>query len=355
MVSLLEQIKTHGAPLIDTTAAGDDLPVTFVWQGVGTPPLLAGDFTNWGHSPLPLEEREPGVWARTVALPRDAYIEYAFLQPGDIEERLPDPFNPRVIWNGVDSVNHVLHMPDFSLTELVHLQPGVTRGKITKHNIETDNLLVSSRRDLLLYQPPVEQAVPLVVVWDGTDYASRASLPTIVNNLIAAKHIRPVALAMIANGREGRTSEYFCNEATLSFLTEILIPFAQKHLNLIDPKDEPGAYGVLGASMGGMMALWTGLRLPNIFGKVISQSGAFFWDDRTDFLMDSYITHMPTCPINIWQDVGRIEWLLEGNRKMYALLTSKGYQVTYREFSGGHNYTMWSDNVWRGLEAVYGI
>jgi enterochelin esterase-like enzyme len=354
MATLLEQLKTQGAPLIDTTATGDDIPVTFVWEGAGMPPVLAGDFTNWGHSPLTLEERESGVWARTVSLPRDAYLEYAFLVPGDVEERLPDPYNPHVIWNGVDAVNHILHMPDFKLTDLVRRQSGVARGKLMRHSIEAHGLLASAHRDLLLYQPPVEHAVPLVVVWDGTDYASRASLPAIVDNLIAAKRIQPVALAMLANGKEGRTSEYFCNEATLVFLTEVLIPFAKERLKLVDPKDEPGSYGVLGASMGGMMALWTGLRLPSIFGKVVSQSGAFFGDDRTDFLMDSYITHIPTRPITIWQDVGRIEWLLEGNRKMHALLTSKGYNVTYREFSGGHNYTMWSDNVWRGLEAVYG-
>lgn len=355
MTTLLEQVKARGAPLIEARDAGEEVAVTFVWQGEGMPPMLAGDFTHWGHSPLPLEEREPGVWARTVSLPRDAYIEYAFVQPGAVEERLPDPYNPRVIWNGLDAVNHQLYMPDCKLTDLVRRRGGVARGAITRHSIEAGSLLVSAHRDLLLYQPEVETPVPLVVVWDGMDYASRAHLPAIVDNLIAAKRIRPIALAMIANGREGRTSEYFCNEATLVFLTEVLFPFLKTRLNLIDPKDEPGAYGVLGASMGGMMALWTGLRLPHIFGRVISQSGAFFGDDRTDFLLDSYITHTPTRPITIWQDVGRLEWLLEGNRKIHALLTAKGYPVTYREFSGGHNYTMWADNVWRGLEAVYGM
>jgi enterochelin esterase-like enzyme len=39
---------------------------------------------------------------------------------------------------------------------------------------------------------------------------------------------------------------------------------------------------------------------------------------------------------------------------MHTLLKSKGYDVTYREFSGGHNQSMWADNTWRALEAMYG-
>jgi enterochelin esterase-like enzyme len=58
-------------------------------------------------------------------------------------------------------------------------------------------------------------------------------------------------------------------------------------------------------------------------------------------------------PLRIWQDVGRYEWLLEANRQMHARLLACGYPVAYREFPAGHNYTAWSDSVWRGLEHVF--
>jgi enterochelin esterase family protein len=45
--------------------------------------------------------------------------------------------------------------------------------------------------------------------------------------------------------------------------------------------------------------------------------------------------------------------LLEDNRRMVALLDKRQYNVTYREFSAGHNYTAWRDDVWRGLEAMF--
>jgi enterochelin esterase family protein len=54
-------------------------------------------------------------------------------------------------------------------------------------------------------------------------------------------------------------------------------------------------------------------------------------------------------------DVGRLEGLLEDNRRMQPILREHGYDVTYREYNGAHNYTAWRDDVWRGLEVMFGI
>jgi enterochelin esterase family protein len=245
-------------------------------------------------------------------------------------------------------------MPDYAPNPLKIRQPGVPRGTVTRYFIEAGNLLATPHRRLHLYEPPVDDPVPLVVVWDGGDYLSRARLNITVDNLIAQGRIRPLALAFLDNGQQARMSEYFCSDATLAFLLEHLLPFASKHLNLLDIAKHPASYGVMGASMGGLMSLYTALRLPDIFGHVISESGAFFTDPRTVMLIDLLVESLPVKPLKIWQDVGTIEWLLEGNRAMHERLTRKGYRVTYHEYNGGHNYTMWSDIVWRGLEAVFG-
>ena len=120
----------------------------------------------------------------------------------------------------------------------------------------------------------------------------------------------------------------------------------------MDIKEHPGAYGVLGASLGGTMAFYTGLRMPEVFGKVISQSGAFMIESR-DFAVVDLVRHRQSRDINIWMDVGQLDELLEDNRLMHHLLNEKGYEVIYREYSGGHNYTAWRDDVWRGLEAMF--
>jgi enterochelin esterase family protein len=104
--------------------------------------------------------------------------------------------------------------------------------------------------------------------------------------------------------------------------------------------------------MGGLMALYTGLRLPHIFGKVLSQSGAFFVPELHSVIPD-LVRSLPRTTIQVWMDVGKFDFLLAGNREMYALLQERMYVVSYREYSGGHNYTAWRDDVWRGLEKFF--
>ena len=92
--------------------------------------------------------------------------------------------------------------------------------------------------------------------------------------------------------------------------------------------------------------------MPEIFGNVISQSGAFMVENL-DFAAVDLVRHGHAPGVKVWMDVGRLDELLKDNRRMHALLKEKGYQVTYREFSGGHNYTAWRDDLWRGLEAMF--
>jgi enterochelin esterase family protein len=347
---LLIKARAQGTPLIEGDTA------TFVWHGKVAPKLI-GDFTDWEDgAPVNLTRLSPKIWIHQLQLPADAYIEYAFIEG---EERLVDPFNPRRVSNGMGKRNHWFGMPGYAATPLAWRRREAPRGQVTRHLIETGGLLARRTRSLYLYQPPVDGPAPLLVVWDGRDYLQRGRLACMVDNLIAAGRIRPVALAMIENGRQARMLEYACSESTIGFLVANLLPFARAHLNLLDPADQPGAYGVLGASMGGLMALYTGLRLPHIFGRVLSQSGAFSFD-AYDLVVYDLARCGPACggeqrALNIWMDVGRYEWLLDTNRRMVELLRSKGYPVAYHEYHAGHNYPAWRDDVWRGLEHLFGV
>jgi enterochelin esterase family protein len=102
------------------------------------------------------------------------------------------------------------------------------------------------------------------------------------------------------------------------------------------------------------MALYSGLRLPTIFGKVISQSGAFGFDmEGSESVIYDLVRGYEQRPTKIWMDVGRYEWLLTANRKMHGLLDAQGYAPIYREYSGGHNYTSWRNEVVLALEAMF--
>jgi enterochelin esterase-like enzyme len=348
--TLLERAEREGTPLIDGET------VTFVWRGPHAPRLI-GDFNNWGWGtgqPIELTQAAPEVWTHTVTLPHDAYIEYTYL---DGDHRPRDPYNPRLVDNGLGKWNQFFRMPASAPTPLIHAKGGTPRGKVTRHSVPGDHLVVDGKRDVWLYQPLTSEPAPLLVVFDGQDYRRRARLITMVDNLIAQGRIRPLALALVAHGGQARIAEYQCNDNTIAFLLRHVLPLARAALNLVDIDACPGAYGVLGASMGGLMALYTGLRLPQVFGQVLSQSGAF-GNPNPQFdpaaALFKLIRQEDVQPVHIWMDVGQFEWLVTVNRQTRDLLQAKGYAVTYREYPGEHNYTSWRDDLWRGLEALFG-
>ena len=352
---LLSRLRRQGSPLIDGNQ------VTLYWQGDGAP-LLLDDLHGWEDEDAQPLQRLPAaravprgekpLWSLTFTLPRNAYLEYHFRDAGT-GEPLPDPFNPRTVNNGVGGRNLFFYMPDAGPTPLTQRRADVAHGSLMRFMADTWLLAEGGEREVHLYRPPVRERVPLLVVYDGTDYLQRARLANIVDNLIAEGRIRPLAMALLQNGGRRRGAEYACSDATLAWLDRVILPLAQEHLNLLSRRRNPGAYGVLGASFGGLMAMYTGLRMPDVFGRILCQSGTFDFDGR-DFAAVDLIRHAQARDrLKIWMDSGHLDFLLEDSRRIQLLLKSGGYDVIYRESGGGHNYTSWRDDLWRGLESLF--
>lgn len=342
-----------GTPLIEGNTA------TFVWYG-DQPPLLRGDFNNWSESNTPTwtphrpaeegENAQMTVWTCSLRFPEDAYIEYCL---GPDSNRQSDPFNKRTTPNGMGATNHYFYMPAARPTPLTRKRRNVLQGSIIRQRLPTAGLLTGSRRRVYLYRPASVGPLPLLVVLDGNDYLRRARLANILDNLIHQNRIQPLAAAFVANaGRHHRLVEYAGNESTLLWLQQHLLPWAGEQLSLLDAGEHPGAHGILGASLGGLMALYAGLRLPHIFGRILSQSGAFRLGEQETVVMQLVQAGVPLPP-HIWLDVGRYERLREVNRQLAALLRERGASFGYHEFNAGHNYPAWRDNLWRGLQALF--
>ena len=343
MASPLRRAQQDGTPLIDGQAA------TFVFQGA-EPPVLRGDFNGWDPEQAPeWQPDENDVWTIQLSLAEDAYIEYTF---GTDEARVVDPFNPRRVSNGMGKYNNYFYMPKGGPTSFAAFRRAAPHGTVTRFDVPTHMLVAGRQRQVYLYQPPAGEPVPLVLVYDGPDYYRRANLATVVDNLIAQKRIQPIALAMMDNGRDARTSEYGSSEGTMVWLQEVVLPLASEHLSLVDVSASPGAYGVLGASMGGLMSLYTALRLPGTFSRVLSQSGAFHIGPYATGVVN-LVHYVPVPPLRIWMDVGRYEWLLQSNREMHTLLQARGYDVTYNEYNAGHAYVAWRDDLVHGLQHLF--
>ena len=350
--SLLRRARDHGNPVIQGNRA------TFLWEGEQAP-LLISDSTDWEERPKIFKRLSPGskrndaqtVWSASLTVPRDAYVEYAFLDP-DSQEHILDPYNQHSISNGLGDRNNFFYMPETMPSPFSVHRADVRTGTLTRHRVDTWLMQDDGERDVYLYAPSAKGPFPLLVVYDGPDYLHRGRLTTIVENLIADKRIRPIAIAFLQNGRARRNAEYICSDATISWLDMEVLPLARKHLRLINLKEQPGSFGVLGASAGGIGAMYTGLRMPDVFGKVLCQSGVFTLEGR-DLAAVDLVRYRHAHDLKIWMDVGVLDDLLEDNRRMSRLLQEQEYNVTYREFSGGHNYTSWRDDIWRGLEEMF--
>ncbi len=350
--SKILRARKSGNPVID----GNE--VTFFWEGNHAPQLMS-DWNGWDDSPRPFKRLSPrlqaatarSIWYCTLSLPRDAYIEYA-LYDSVTQKRFLDPLNKRSVSNGVGGRNNYFYMPETMPSPFALRRADIPVGALTSHSVETDLLRDDYERTIYLYRPPVKDPVPLLIVYDGQDYMQRGKLAVIVDNLIAEERIQPIAMAFLPNGGRWRSVEYACSDATLHWVEQVILPLAREKLKLLDIRKHPGAYGVLGASAGGLMSLYTGLRMPDIFGKVLSQSGVSALDGR-DFATVDLVKHKHANDIQIWMDAGKLESLLEDNRRMSALMNENGYNIIYREYSGAHNFTAWRDDVWRGLEAVF--
>ena len=343
--TLLETAKKEGNPVISGNRA------TFIWQGK-TAPHLIDDIHMWENGPQKMKRIEKGVWGYSIDLPDNAYLEYSFYEPKK-GKRVKDPLNKNLVFNGIKHYNHFFYMPGSSPTPYAKRNKNALRGKITRHMLDTWILADNSKREIHLYHPPVKEPVPLLLVYDGTDYLKRAMLNVIVDNLIHEKKIRPIAMAFVQNGQDRRGVEYACSDATIMWLDYTVLPFARKKLNLLDPKTHPGTYGVLGASFGGLMSIYTGLRMPEIFGNVFSQSGVFASETR-NFAAVDLIKHRQSNDIKIHMSIGLFDWLLEDNRRLHPILQKNGYNVTYHEFAGAHNYNCWRDDLPNGLEILFG-
>ena len=342
---LVEKAKESGNPVIDGNQ------VTFVWQGK-TAPSLVDDLHGWEEYPQKMTRIEKDLWVYSMQLPVDAYLEYCFYEPR-AKQRVTDPLNGKTVYNGLGNYNHFFSMPEYVPTNLDAPRKQAPRGKVTHYLVDTWMLADNGQRDVSLYRPPVKEPVPLLIVYDGADYLERAKLNVIVDNLIHEKRIQPIAMAFLQNGGDHRGVEYACSDATIMWLDNIILPLAHRHLNLLDIKTQRGAYGVMGASFGGLMSVYTGLRMPEIFGKVISQSGVFESEGR-DFAAVDLIRARQSREIKLWMDVGRFDSLLDDNRRLQPILQESGYDVTYREFSGGHNYTCWQTEAGIALEKMFG-
>jgi enterochelin esterase-like enzyme len=282
-----------------------------------------------------LERGADGVWRLTLEVPDDVRTVYWLALDGadDWTQWLPDAGNPKryVYPAGLEFtpagevVGSLLEGPDARPFEWSS-ERNVPRGTVTCDEIDG--------RRVWRYEPP-RPAEGALLLFDGHAYTTLAPAPVVLDNLIAARRIPPIA-ALLPDSLDtpARMRDLDCHASFLDWCCA-LMPGAPRERTV-----------VAGSSMGGRAAVWFASRRPDLFGSALAQSGAFF----------PPFAEVPRgLPLRFYLDVGTLEPelapLVHATRDG---LRGNGYDVSYAEYPGGHDFFWWRETLADGLIALLG-
>jgi enterochelin esterase-like enzyme len=365
-----ERFRRHlaeaGAPLVEWVTAGE-VEVTFVDEpGDDTTVNLAVVIgPNIGFNTIDTEFTPvAGTPFRllTLRMRSDLRFAYVFRRRGPTgeERHAPDPFNPppRFAECSVERFSgaSVAVLPDAAPLPWLDWAEALPTPAMECAMLASE--LLGNERRIWVSMPPGElperSALPFVIHLDGTpDH----SAPSVRDALLRAGSIRPCAVVLVDQPARERANELRCNPAFSRMLVDELLPWLRDRYPLSrDPRD----VALAGESFGGLCAAWTVLHHPTAFGNAIIQSpscgyhpnqtwgtgaGELLRHAPVPTLMTDFLAAEPA-PIRVFHDVGELEGSITHSRWLDQVLIAKGYDTTYREFAGGHDYAWW-----RGLFA----
>jgi enterochelin esterase family protein len=320
----------------------------FFYRGPAREVEVVGDFTNWRTRGLKLREL-PGTdikyYIREFAT--EARAEYKLVADG---EWMLDPLNPDRIDNGVGGFNSVLRMPEYK-GALIAGDEG-ERG-ISVDALEVRSGLLDGVRRVWVYLPPgYKQSgarYPVLYMQDGMEYVTRARASLIAYDLVKAKRVAPFIIVFVLPG--DRMKDYWANDAFADFMAKELVPFIDARYRTRPVRHERA---LMGASLGGVISVWTALRHADTFARVGGQSTSFQIDnERLVGALSRLGVKRREQPLKFYFDVGRMEPIRAVHERVRVILAARGYSVAYAETEAGHNWTSWRDRLAGALLALW--
>jgi glucoamylase len=344
--ALLERLKkATSSPIVE------DGQVTFVYRGKAKAVEVAGDFTSWSPRRVVLRELAgTDVKYLTRKFARDARVEYKLIADG---EWINDPLNDNKLDNGVGGFNNFFKMPAYRPSADAEARWEM-RGTIERPDAPAAVALEGGKRKLQVYLPPSYargggERYPVLYLQDGSEYATRARAAAVADELIAGGKLAPFIIVFV--DPFDRVKEYWANDKFAAYMATELVPFIDARYRTRPERD---ARALMGASLGGVISVWTAIRHPDVFARVAGQSTAFQIDDERVVTTLAGLEPMPRArPLKFYFDVGLLEPLWKVNRRVRMLLAGKGYPVAYREAAAGHNWTSWRDQLAEAFTRVW--
>ncbi len=286
-------------------------------------------------------------WELAIDRPPVSRMEYLLelrQQNGSVETVL-DPGNPRQV-AGAFGPKSVLEFPGY--TPPGWLSAAAAPGTVTDVDVPAAALdaVVSVR----IWSPggaPRDERLPLLVVNDGPEYDSLASLTRYLSAGVTGHWLPRLRAALLRPGQ--RDLWYSANPRYSEALCTDVLP-------AVTGQVATSVRVGMGTSLGALAMLHAQLRYPDAFDALFLQSGSFFWPrfdaheqrfpyfrEITRFVTEVHDGGLPPRPVPAVFTCGMIEENIENNRLMIKTLQGHGYPAALHEVPDMHNYTAWRD------------
>jgi enterochelin esterase-like enzyme len=274
-----------------------------------------------------------GGWTLVIDRPPVNRMEYLleYRYPDGHDEVGTDPGNPRQA-AGAFGPKSVLEFPGYAPPAWLTApaEPGISR--------DSDTGAIEVRA----WSPPgtaADEPLPLLVVNDGPEYDSLASLTRYLEAGVTGHWLPRLRAALLTPGDRNR--RYSASPSYAAGLAEVALPATTRTIGM-------------GTSLGALAMLHAHTCYPARFDALFLQSGSFFTPrfDAHEHRFPYYpqvVSFVASAaarlerPIPVALTCGAIEENIENNRLMTQTLRSRGYPATLHEVPDVHNYTAWRD------------
>ena len=295
-----------------------------------------------------LDFRRSGVWWRLdIRRPPVSRMEYLLeLRHEDgSRELVTDPENPLQV-AGAFGMKSVLEFPWYRPPQWLSAlaEPG------TSQRLDLPAPLLGAEIAARTWSPAGtsdDEPLPLLVVHDGPEYDSLASITRYLSAGITGNWLPRLRAALLSPGP--RDSWYSANAGYARALRRSVIAA------LISRFATTARIG-MGTSLGALAMLHAHCRYPDAFDALFLQSGSFFcpafdaherrfphYRRIVRFVAAAHSGSLRVRTIPVVLTCGQIEENVANNRLMTQVLRADGYQASLHEVPDMHNYTAWRD------------
>jgi len=360
-----------GTPLVSAPTALRPRVAFFVRGAAGRDTFVAGAFNTWSATATPLVQvRDTDLYLAEVEVPRTGPQPYKLVKAGNF---FADPGARHVVWdsfnrNDVGQFNSLIY-------------PGLqddTKGRLTAmYGVPATTL--GDRRDVFVYTPaaydgPACPELPVMYFHDGNESLTRESFAEAADAYYASRREDSAVLVFVAlPTQDVRLAQYTFpparapnwptprGDAYLDFLRDDLMPLVETAFRRV--RKGPANTGIAGASLGGLISVYAGFKMPGTFGFVGCQSGTLFWPhdgqvDRDDGnAMVVRAGQDPVVPLRFYVDHGSPPAGCtrddepggddcQSSLQFVTALKARGYGVAHwNEPGAAHDWALWKKRL----------